>query len=115
MKLNLEFVKANKNWFIGGSILLLAVILYFVFRNDDEDEVVVGGSGCPSSFTLKPTGGIQSLVSTTYTTDGVKYFKQSTAGAFGAQGSLPKREISKEEFLSACKEYQKPQTGPPQP
>lgn len=107
------FVKANKVAFIVGGLILLGIILYFVFGNDDDNEGAdkPGDSGCPSSFTIKPTGGIQSLVSTTYSVLDGKYFKQVSGGAFGASGSLPKREISKEEFMAACKTYQTPATG----
>lgn len=106
----IEFVKANKTAFIVGGIILLAIILYFALRKGDDDANVTA-PGCPGSFTLKPTGGVQSLISTAYSMLDGKYFKQISGGAFGATGSLPKKEIGKDEFLAACKEYQKPVTG----
>lgn len=109
MIFNTPFFLKYKYWIIAGVVLLLAVILYFVFRDTDESPKT-DASGCPSSFTLDPVGGIpgiSGLVRTTYSIVGEKYFKQVSGGYGGAAGQLPPQEISKNVFMRACEQYKK--------
>ena len=112
MEKTIAFIKANKTAFIVVGIILIGVILYFVFGTDgDEEGDKPGASGCPSSFTIKPTSGIAQVISTTYSALDGKWFKQISGGAFGASGQLPKQGISEAEFMDACKRYKTPGTA----
>lgn len=92
-------------------VLIGAYLLIFNKPTEKKEEDL----GCPPSFTLYPYGQILSnAVAVNYSTDGSKYFSQTSGGYGGYQGQLAKKEISKETFLAACKSYQQ-QSGNPLP
>lgn len=103
----MPFFLKFKNYFIALGVFLLLVVLYYAFRNTaatDKTDI----PECPATFTIHPGGLLAGYVGTTYSTLDGKYFKQISGGAVGASGTLPKQEITKEDFLAACKTYQIP-------
>lgn len=103
----MENMLKYKNYMIAAGILLLILIAYFAFgKNSDQEKPEV--PECPNSFTLHPVGALAGFVSTAYSIVDGKYFKQISGEAMGASGQLPPKEITKDEFLAACKTYKIP-------
>ena len=93
-------------------VIGILILLYVVFGNKAAGSNPPAPSPCPETFTIKPVGGIAGLTSTTYSIVGGKYYSKTSAGIGGYSGSLAPKEITKEDFLAACKVFQTPPTGP---
>lgn len=87
-------------------IILVLLGAYFMIFHNPTSQKAEPSSECPASFVLYPYGQfVSNAIAINYSIDGNKYFSQASGGYGGYQGQLAKREISKEEFLTACAQY----------
>lgn len=99
-----------KYFFLAIGILVLLYLLFGNRKNESTSPPVA--PACPDTFTLHPIGGLFNPITTTYSVVNGKYYSKISGDIGGFSGSVPPKEITKEDFLAACKILKTPLTGP---